>query len=231
MKFRVFLFIVLVALSSACGHRLRSFGDGITDKEYADAAAELAAHDDLDDYCTFTNKYTAKERLRLYPFSKATKVLAVSYEPPVMEKTDINSELNAEVSVPLKLSGLRVRNGKLDYSTLIEVKELSAAQIDSLTNLLFNTDFKVKGLNGFSKGKCFEPRNAFVFFDLSGKVFDYLQICFECINSRSKTDKISVGTLCTQKYDLLRAYMVGLGIKSGTKIEHVGEELHYINEN
>jgi hypothetical protein len=230
MKFKVFLFVALVTLSSACGHRFRNFGDGITDKQYADAAAALEAHGDTDDYCAFTNKYTAKERLKLYPFLKATKVLAVSYEPPVMEETVINSDLKAEIKVPSKPSGLIVKDGVLDYSTLIEIKELNAAQIDSLTNLLFNTDFKVKGLNSFSEGNCFEPRNSFVFFNLAGKVFDYLQICFECLNSRSKTDKISVGKLCAQKYDLLRAYMIGLGIKSGTEKMELEEELHNTND-
>ena len=49
---------------------------------------ELAQHKESYDYCAFTNKYTAQQRLKLYPFSKATKILAVSYDSPGFGQTD-----------------------------------------------------------------------------------------------------------------------------------------------
>ena len=38
---------------------------------------ELLQHNESNDYCVFYKKYTAQQRLKLYPFSKAVKILAV----------------------------------------------------------------------------------------------------------------------------------------------------------
>ena len=166
-------------------------------------------HKDSDDDCIFTNKYPLQQRLKQYPFSKSIKVLAVSY--PLFEPRETDSSTNP-------VTGLHVKNGILNYSSLKEVKQLNAAQIDSLTNILFNTDFRRKlYFNGIRMGACFDPRNALIFIDNTGKVFDYLEICFACKEVASKSEKIDAGVLCTQKYELLRTYFQNLGLTYGTK--------------
>ncbi|MBV8390864.1 MAG: hypothetical protein JO080_13760 [Mucilaginibacter sp.] len=175
------------------------------------------------DDCAFTNKYSIKQRLTRYPFSKAVKIIAVSY-PTNYPKADIelddpnhinDSLLKMRIDT-LSKEGLHVKNGDLNYSSIREIKILNKTQINKLTDIIYNTDYKVKVFNVTERGMCFDPRNALVFFDKDGKVFDYLEICFECLNAESKSDKITVGTLCTQKYEILRKYLISLGIKYGT---------------
>jgi hypothetical protein len=178
--------------------------------------------DDFDD-CVFTNRYSINQRLKRYPFSKAVKIIAVSY-PTSYPKADIQIDDPIRISDSLlkirndtlSKEGLHVKNGELNYASIKEIKVLNKAQINKLTNIIYNTNYKVKDFNVYEKGECFDPRNAIVFFDKDGKVFDYLEICFECLNTESKSNKITVGTLCTQKYEILRKYLISLGIKYGT---------------
>lgn len=171
------------------------------------------------DNCTFTNQYTVAQRLKKYPFSKAVKILAVSYYAFDGPVTDILDSLgNPLFKDTIVNKGLQICKQRLNYSNLIEVKRLTESSISRLSNILFNTDYKVKmGINTFGEGACFEPRNAIIFFDKKGKVFDYLEVCFACENYSSKSDKINVGTICTEKYDLLRKYFISVDVKYGTK--------------
>nr|WP_121272531.1 hypothetical protein [Pedobacter schmidteae] len=159
--------------------------------------------------CAFTNKYSPAQRLSKYPFSKAVKILAVSYKYGGIEFED---EID---SIPT--TGLHVKDGILNTTTLIEMKQLTAKQIDQLSNLIFNTGYKKQGeVYVESTGRCFEPRNAFVFFDSAGKVFDYFQVCFGCKQSHSQSDRINIGVNCTQKYKMFSDYFKSVGIKYGT---------------
>jgi hypothetical protein len=115
--------------------------------------------------CAFYNKYTAKQRLAKYPFSKAAKVLAVSYK-----YRGFGQEPEAKQDDSPK-RGRYVNNGVLDTTILIEIKQLSKKQINKLTSLIFNTDYKKRDETHLvSFGKCFEPRNAFIFLSASDKV-------------------------------------------------------------
>lgn len=171
----------------------------------------------INDDCIFTNKYSIVKRLKYYPFSKAIKILAVSYH-----LQDMPSEIFVDTSkhtinaVDTLKSGLHIKNGRLNYSSLIEVRALSQKQVNDLTNLIYNTNYRKPGLNAADHGACFNPRNALIFYDKNGKVFDYIEICFECLGAESLSDKITVGTLCTQKYALLKKFFIDAGLKYGT---------------
>jgi hypothetical protein len=161
--------------------------------------------------CSFTNKYTPQQRLAMYHFSKATKVLAVYYKYRGID-TDNTNGLN---NFPRR--GLYINNGILDTTTLIETKKLKTKQIDELTKLIFNTDYKNKWkLHMVDFGKCFEPRNALIFLDSDDKVIDYLEICFECKQNYSKSELFDIGILCNQKYELFSNYFKSIGVSYGT---------------
>jgi hypothetical protein len=173
------------------------------------------------DNCTFTNQYTIAQRLKKYPFSKAVKILAVSYyggaEPnPIINLDSPNDTLLKKEDPHTK--GLVIINDSLDSSTLIEIKTLNRSQIIRLTNILFNTDFRKRSNYHLAENAtCFEPRNSILFLDKKGKIIDHLDVCFACKNSSSnKKDKMSIGIECTQKYDLLRKYFIEVGVKYGT---------------
>ncbi|OKS87082.1 hypothetical protein [Mucilaginibacter polytrichastri] len=178
-------------------------------------------HKDYYDDCVFTKRYSISQRLKKYPFVEASKIVVVSYhaeepEPNIYIGKD-GKRFNPD-SVRIQLpTGLHIKEGKIDTRTLTEFIALNEQQINALTNIIFNTDYRLKDeIAGFSQGTCFEPRNALIFLDRNGKVFDYIEICFECQNAKSLSQRIGIGTLCNQKYDILKKYFISLGIKTGT---------------
>jgi len=172
--------------------------------------------------CVFTKKFTAVQRLKKYPFSKATKILAVSY--------DGSGDRNIEITIDgdtldamthknyrdFKSHGLQFKKGTLDTSNLFEVKQLTAKQINRLTDIMYNTDNRIPNDYLDPGRKCFNPRNALIFYDKSGKVFDYLEICFECDMMESKSNRIHFHSECTQRFDLVKKFLINVGFKYGT---------------
>jgi hypothetical protein len=166
------------------------------------------------------------------PYSKAVKILAVSYEDSgggepnseILIDVDSATLLATELAYKRQISewrkkhGLHIKKGLLDNSNLIDIKQLDQAQINKLTHLIYNTDYKKKGINSSLEYSCFEPRNAFVFFDASGKVFDYIEICFHCRGYDSPNKKIDIGKLCSQKYEILSDFFINIGITYGTNV-------------
>lgn len=180
------------------------------------------------DDCIFTDQYTVEQRLNKFPFSKAYKILAVSYRGGAEPNTNIIFDtIKADTVKPAQTlnykelqqrKGLVIIKDSLDYSTLIEVKTLNKNQIIRLSNIIFNTDFKkTDGVNLVGRGACFEPRNSFIFLNKKGKVIHHLDICFHCHNYESDTDKLDIGTVCSQKFDMLRRYFINVGVTYGTK--------------
>lgn len=171
------------------------------------------------DNCALTYQYTIAQRLKKYPYSKAAKILAVSY----LYYVEPNTPLFSDTLHPTKAftyiekqqqKGLVITKNKLDYSTLLEFKILNQDQINQLTNIIFNTDYQKKmGYNRSHGISCFEPRNSLIFFNKKGKVFDHIDICFHCHNYSSQSNKIDIGELCNQKFDLLKSFFISSGIK------------------
>ncbi|BAU53620.1 alpha/beta fold hydrolase [Mucilaginibacter gotjawali] len=186
-----------------------------------------------DDDCVFTNHYSVAERLKKYPFSKALKIVAVSFRYMDRRREYLTNDSvkiyddGIHAKVPDSLlhknpfdiqyeSGLHVKNQKLNYSSLIEIQNLSGKQIEKFTNLIYNTTVRKQTDYADPGYTCYSPRNAIVFFDKNGKVYDYLEVCFECMHYRTLSDKFSIGTYCNQKYDLLRQFFIDTGIDYGT---------------
>jgi len=113
-------------------------------------------------------------------------------------------------------AGLNIRNGELNYSSLKEVKYLNQRQINSLTNIMYNTTYKRKNIIADMGASCFNPRNAFIFLDKNGKVFDYLEVCFECERMESLSGRIWFKTGCNQQLDYLKKFLIKTGIRYGT---------------
>lgn len=172
------------------------------------------------DNCHFTKKYTAAQRLKMYPFAVAAKILAVAYFGGAMPNQDLNLDSTAHTlsdKEAQQLKGLVIKNHRLDYSTLIASKILNQTQISHLTNIIFNYEYTgMKNYKIIGHAACFDPRNSIIFLDKSGHVIDHLDICFSCHNNESPSNKITVGTECKQKYDMLSNFFVSIGIPYGT---------------
>ena len=160
--------------------------------------------------CAKVKSLTTKERLNIYPFSQAVKIQLVSFE----------NGYDSEPRDYLRDSLPRI-NDTLCYSKLKEVKTLSTVQIDSLSDLIHNYGFKfrykLKGNVYFiaSTSQCYIPRNAIVFLNDENKVFEYIEICFECKKTRNSSDKVNIGVKCNQKLNLIKKFFKRVGIDYG----------------
>jgi hypothetical protein len=184
--------------------RLNHHKKNRTVKEEFDPDKRYPAYD-----CVFTKKLSLKQRLKKYPFLDATNIMVVSYKSgPEKDGESINSRLKRN---------LHITEGILNRASIIEAKTLSAQQISELTNIIYNTDYRNHHQKPFvTEFKCYEPRNAIIFYKEDGKIYDYLEICFECQKTSSLSDQITIGTDCNQKLDLMRNFLISVGIKYGT---------------
>ncbi len=151
--------------------------------------------------CVETSRFTSKQRLKNYPFKNATEIKLISFDLP--------DSLYAGGELPLT-------NGFIDNNKVIEDIKLSPFQIDSLTQILYNINYK-----GFFytiyESQCYSPRNAIIFNNLKGKTIAFIELCFECHNHRLSSKKVKSGDFCDEKYEQLRTYFRQCGILFGTQ--------------
>jgi hypothetical protein len=189
-------------------------------KQHHQSLKYLLDHHKLsDDDCSQTSRYSIDWRLKHYPFKKAAKILLVSYHPLGVQESVIRIDDERTIdSIDTLPAGLRINNGKLEESTIVEKSVLRQTQIQSLTNIIYNVTYRDAPIHAIIRSAC-EPdfRNAILFVDKHHRIYDYMEVCFECNQFYTKSDKFSLGTICTQKYDILRRFFLKAGIKFGTK--------------
>jgi len=155
--------------------------------------------------CLHRSKYSRLERSQFYPFNKTSDIKIVSFSSSSIQL----------VGEKEQQFGLPKANDTICYKKTHEAVSLTSAQIDSLTDILYNV-----GYNGpvhtISESECFNPRNAIVFLNKKGKILAYIEICFECERYQASNKQVTIGEICTPKYELLRKFFVSLGINYGT---------------
>ncbi len=140
-------------------------------------------------------------RIKNYPFSMATQIQLVSFK----------SDYKNEDSLP------RI-NDTICYSKLMEIKSITFSQVDKLTDIFFNYGYRGPVHLG-SLASCYNPRNAILFLDDKGKVFEYIEICFECNETKKSSEKISLGQMCDEKMGMLKDFFKTVGVEYGiTKV-------------
>jgi len=165
--------------------------------------------------CLNSHKYNEEQRRAFFPFNTATTVKLISFA-----KED-------DVYTPVA-----VNNFIIDYSKVRESKILSSDGIDSLTDILYNVGFTPVKRPKYKKGQVhevevddsrsmciFQPRHAILFIDSTGKVTQYISICFTCHQYYLSSRKIKYTANCENKYELLKSYFLSQGIKYRTKRE------------
>jgi hypothetical protein len=154
--------------------------------------------------CVYEARFSPAQRKQFYPFNSSARIYLVSFSNE--KDTDPARTLIPEFTNP-------------DSSVIKEMHELSGSQIDSLTDILFNIAYKGQ-TSSLPIAMCFIPRNAIIFQDMEGKVFDYIQICFECQEIRASSAKIGIGDFCEKKMEALRLLFSQVGMKYG--MEEIG---------
>ncbi len=165
--------------------------------------------------------FNLSKRINSYPFNKASQIKIISY--------NLNSDGMTRVSAETydKETGITVTN--LDYNIGIElprnnldslslenvtqIKTLNLSQVEKLSDILYNTCSRLKINYSLIIRGCYLPRNAILFFDENDKVFEYLEICFEC-KTKESFGKIENLDLSDYMYKDLEKYFNNLGIRT-----------------
>ncbi len=155
------------------------------------------AQDRKNHNCTHKTYTSFSKRLKNYPFNKVAQIKLVSFEGFQIPKI-----------------GDSICMGKMS-----EIKTLTLLQIDSLTDLFYNVGFGgtillIKDI------QCYDPRNAILFLDNTGNTFAYIEICFGCQHTLMSDDRIDIGDICDQKFDMIRKIFSNAGINYGTEKEN-----------
>ncbi|HRH47313.1 MAG TPA: hypothetical protein PLP23_01105 [Panacibacter sp.] len=156
--------------------------------------------------CVYKPKYSETERNKFYPFNIADTIKLVSFR-------------NHRNNCPIKGDMVLV-------DSLIEIKTLTKADINNLTDLLYNNFYKQYPNYG-SITQCFFPRNAILFIDKSGHLKEHILICFHCDNFEASSDKVTLGDDCSEKMEKLRQFFITSQVTFGTGrnvILYPGEE-------
>ncbi len=155
-------------------------------------------------------RLSINEIMNNYPFNKTTKVKIISYNtdfvsefpiplPPVGKNVDsaMIKKLIAEQTFPIKLEKIL---GKESLEGIEQTKTLNFKETFELSQLLYNTCGKFKN-DMREANKCFFPRNAILFLDDNNKVFEILEICFECQGMRFNSEKsLEINGMCDSFY-------------------------------
>lgn len=162
-----------------------------------------------------------------YPFNKTIKVKIVSYNtdfvsefptplPPVGKDGDSSmiKKIIAEQTFPIKLENI-LENDNLEG--IKQTKTLNLEETFELSQLLYNTCGKF--LNDRREAsKCFFPRNAILFCDENDRVFEILEICFDCYRMQFNSEKsLEINGMCYDFYVKLENFYTSKGLKTKHK--------------
>ena len=161
----------------------------------------------LNDSCFKKYNFSAQRRLKNYPFNLSNSIVAVSFDF-LLDVGLIDESVE-------KSSGLPQMNSQLYKEKIIEYAVLDSSKINTQTDILYNYDYKEQTLIN-TVHSCFSPRNAIVFLDSSNKILSYIEICFECKEISISSNEIVTGNFCEGKYNILKDFFIGLGIRKGT---------------
>lgn len=151
--------------------------------------------------CVQKNHLSLSARMQKYPFNIASQVQMVGYDGLIRMCAD---------SFYVAMEG---PYGYIDVP-IKERRMLTASQVDSLTNILYNYGYAYKP-KVYRTIECYDPHNAIVFLDKNGKPLAFMELCFECKNTTQSDEKISLGDMCDQKLDMLKQLFRQVGIKRG----------------
>lgn len=147
--------------------------------------------------CTHFGNLSLKQRLALYPFNKAKSVMLVSFTDASIIYPDYD----------------RNKKSILSLSNINNKKVLTAADIDKLSDLLFNVGYDTDKLIKTMVPECPELKNAIIFLDHKGKPFDYIGVYFGCNASEYNINKIQFPLNCDEKYNMLSQFFSEQGIR------------------
>ena len=182
-----------------------------------------ASAQDEESQCVRINNFSVEERNQNYPFNKASRIIFVSFKsdenklPRSKRKKGYDEGTAPYVDGEIMqtyFNNLKKRPSKYNPDHFEEKVKLSENQKNELTDLIYN--FGNNHSNAVMwAAKCYMPRNAILFFDDNDKLFEFIEICFECNNYRTSSEKMDLNNNCAEKLYLLKEQFAKAGIKYG----------------
>lgn len=183
--------------------------------------------------CGFFGTKTIEQRNNLFPFSKAKKVVMISYPNEdgfVIMNDDGTTRISKNDSLDLAKFGFKIeKEFKFQYNDTLPIKVfdvtkivgLNTNEINDLSNLMFNFNYKVinkKKPIESSITKCYTPRNAFIFLDEKQNVISVLEICFECRQYYLYPESENFGNVLGKRCDITLDYFKRIFLEKGFEI-------------
>ncbi len=159
-------------------------------------------------------KYSLNERVNFYPFNTTSKIVVVSFDKQVkkIDSSDwkLGKSAYKDYTGDIKY-GLPFLNDTICFSKLTQTRILNSNQVDSLTDILYNTCYRWT-ITEENPAMCYLPHNAILFFDNNDKIFDYIEICFDCHQFKYSSKKIEKFEQCDFAVVELKKYFKQMGL-------------------
>ncbi|MDQ8005052.1 MAG: hypothetical protein REI64_09660 [Pedobacter sp.] len=147
------------------------------------------------------------KRIKNYPFNSAISIHLVSFEDPTNGGQLDTTKVLYNENMPKSYMAACINRFK-------EVKKLNLIEIDKLTDIWFNYNAIGNG-HVSNLGLCYSPRNAILFLNEKGEVFDFIEICFSCLRLKNFSKRIAVEEECDHKINMIKEFFEKAGIKYG----------------
>lgn len=144
-------------------------------------------------------------RIKNYPFNNTTQVQLVSF---------VGGNQNIENKAEYINDSLPRQNDTICFSKLNEIRTLTITQIEKLTDILYNYEY-AGPIRTMTTSLCYVPKNAILFLDKNSKVFEFIEICFECDRIKESSEEVSLSDICDQKISMVKSFFKEVGIKYG----------------
>lgn len=177
--------------------------------------------ENLNHRCRETIQFSVSKRRKLYPFNQANKIELVAFEDIYNYKNNFDPDTTPSPRLQLLKYSSKYRNNstikseqEFNLPPFVVIKTLGMASKDSLSHILFN--IKYAGvIYSNSTTKCYQPRNAILFYDKDGGLLEYLEICFTCDGNRLSWKAKNIDW-CDSKYKNLKQIFRQNGVEFGT---------------
>ncbi|WP_264530880.1 hypothetical protein [Flavobacterium sp. N502540] len=169
--------------------------------------------------------FNLSKRINSYPFNKTSQIKIISYNlnsdgMTRISKVTYNKETGRTVTTLDYNIGIELPINNLDSLSLknvTQIKTLNLSQVEKLSDILYNTCSRLNtNCSQIIRG-CYLPRNAILFFDETGKVFECLELSFEC-KTKETFGKIENLDLSDYMYNDLEKYFNEMGIRTKYEI-------------
>jgi hypothetical protein len=169
-------------------------------------------------------KFSTNEILNTFPLNKAVKVKIISYNinfisefptplPPIGGRVD-SAEIKRIIANQKFPISLKKSIESEEFKGIDEIKILNFRETYDLFKLLYNTCGKFPNMQR-RISMCFFPRNAILFYDENDKVFDFLEICFECHRMDSLSEEFTeINDICDNFYFNIEKFFQSKGLKT-----------------